>query len=116
MRFHIVYPVLFANSNLRTGVSSRDQYVLSYANYLSSDPGMWRLTVSYLYTCGSVGAEMADEVLLRVPLSKNSARESGNEPDSEEDNNIWTTFGELNKVCREHQREQTRRLICRVSI
>ncbi|PAV19573.1 hypothetical protein PNOK_0450700 [Pyrrhoderma noxium] len=101
--------------NEETGVSSRDQYVLSYANYLYSDPGMWRLTVSYLYTCGSVGAEMADEVLLRVPLSKNSARESGNEPDSEEDNDIWTTFGELNKVCGEHQREQTRRLICRIA-
>ncbi|OCB86404.1 hypothetical protein A7U60_g6522 [Sanghuangporus baumii] len=57
-----------------TGMSIRDYYVLSYAEYLHSDPGLWRLTVDYLYTCSEIGMEMADEILMRVPLEFNDGQ------------------------------------------
>lgn len=104
-------------------MSLRDYYVISYAEYLHSDPGLWRLTVDYLYTCSEIGKEMADEILIRVPLDFNNGRKSmtdGYEADRslmevEEDlksSNLSAIVKELNATCYEYQREHTRRSIC----
>ena len=105
----------------------RDQYVLDYAEYLHSDPGLWRLTVDYLCTCGIIGKEAADQVLIRVPLnlhasSSKGKRREGAENTSEdmddgqiEDGDLSGVVKELNATCFDYQREPVRRLICRVS-
>lgn len=75
---------------------------------------------------------MADEVLLRVPLNLNDTRLSGGparravedstmevEEDSVSmhgDSDLAGIVKELNATCYEFQREQTRRMICRVRI
>lgn len=51
--------------------------------------------MSYMYTCGAIGAETADEVLLRVPIR----------------NRVVT---DVSEVCCEYGREETRRAVCRV--
>ena len=103
----------------------RDFYVLSYASYLHSDAGLWRLAVDYMCTCGDIGKEMADEVLLRVPLKLNSpvatsgkSRAGADEVHMDvqiEDGDLSDVVRELNKSCYEHDREPVRRMICRVS-
>jgi len=49
-------------------VSLREYLLLSYAESLRADPGLWRVTVDYMCTCGEAGKNMADQVLLGVPL------------------------------------------------
>ena len=61
-------PTTDSRPNLSSGLTLRQWYILAYAEYLHTDPGLWRLTVDYLCSCGDVGKEMADEVLVRVPL------------------------------------------------
>ncbi|KLO17911.1 hypothetical protein SCHPADRAFT_820586 [Schizopora paradoxa] len=105
-----------------TGLSIRDTYVLNYADYLHSDPGLWRLTVDYLCTCGDIGKEMADQILLRVPLglgdlpSGRNRQEHGENLESEaEDGDLSGTVKELNATCFDYGREPTRRTICRIA-
>lgn len=99
--------------------------MLSYANYLHSDGGLWRLAVDYMCTCGDIGKEMADEVLLRVPLKltgsalmNGKVRERGDQVQMEdqiEDGDLSEIVKELNATCYEYDREPVRRMICRVS-
>ena len=109
-------------------MTTRDQYVLSYTDFLLSDPGLWRLTVDYLCTCGDIGKEMADAVLIRVPLNlkghaspgKRRVDEGTAPPEAAmdiqiEDGDLSDVVRELNKSCYEHDREPVRRMICRVS-
>lgn len=101
--------------------------MLAYANYLHSDPGLWRLTVDYLCTCGEAGKEMADEVLIRVPLGlnvsrkgKEKSREDKEPPsmaidsDDQVDGDLSEIVKELNATCYEYEREHARRIICSV--
>ncbi len=104
-------------------MSIRDSYVLNYADYLHSDPGLWRLTVDYLCTCGDMGKEMADQILLRVPLglenmsSSHDRRANGESLDTQpDDGDLSGIVKELNATCFDYEREPTRRAICRVSI
>lgn len=104
----------------------RDYYTRAYAEYLNSDPGLWRLTVVYLFSCGEIGNRMADEVLLRVPLSmsaggsgRKNIQDSTMELEEEEalgDGDLSGVVKELNATCYEFQREHTRRMICRVRV
>lgn len=110
-------------------MSIRDHYVLAYADYLYSDPGLWRLTVDYLCTCGEIGMERADEVLLRVPLRINGTAGSSDEVQEgnlsvsmqieeetqDHSGDLSAVVKELNMTCYEYQREHTRRLICQAS-
>ncbi|KAI5124259.1 hypothetical protein M0805_005108 [Coniferiporia weirii] len=112
-----------------TGLTVRDQYMMMYTDYLHSDPGLWRLAVDYLCTCGEIGKQMADEVLIRVPmnivgpLSSRNARQEDNqntaieiEMDTQiEDGDLSGVVRELNATCFEHRREHARRVICRVA-
>ena len=58
---------------ISSDLTLRDQYTISYAEYLHSDPGLWRITVDYLCTCGDIGKQMADQILMRVPLMSGGA-------------------------------------------
>jgi nuclear pore complex protein Nup85 len=94
-------------------LSLRDHYIIAYANYLHSDPGFWRITVDYLYSCGNIGVSMADEILLHVPLRlQNKAMVTGTVPQSDELEGI---LGEVNKTCFDYQREAVRREVCKAS-
>lgn len=114
---------------LRTGLTVREHYVVAYADYLRSDPGLWRLTVDYLCTCGDIGKEMADVVLTCVPLRLDDTQaDDGNRRDlfasvpSEEtdtrpgDGDLSEVVHELGATCYQYAREPVRRTICRVSV
>ncbi|KAH9924587.1 Nup85 nucleoporin-domain-containing protein [Amylocystis lapponica] len=99
-------------------LSPRSQYVLDYAQYLHSDPALWRIAVDYMCSCGDVGKEMADQVLMRVPLGlRRGADETAAEEESERirAGALPDVFKEISETCREYQREEIRRMICRVA-
>lgn len=105
-----------------SGLTLRDQHVLAYAEYLHSDPGFWRLTVDYMCSCGHIGNDRADEVLLRVPLRLHNSREDPQAPTGTQERNeiragdVVGVLKEVNETCFEHQRERARRAICRVRL
>lgn len=65
-----------------------------------------------MYSCGNVGKERGDEVLMRVPLRLQEQKLVENQGEME---GIVGTLRDLNQVCFEFQREAARRAICRVS-
>jgi len=114
----------------------RQYHVLQYAEYLHSDPALWRITVDYMRACGEIGTYRADEVLLRVPLGFSNYSQptgpdlSGKRPTSGDDRimdsedeasriragDIVGVLKEVNQCCFEHGREGVRRMVCRVSV
>jgi nuclear pore complex protein Nup85 len=100
----------------RSGVSLREHYILSYADYLRSDPALWRITVDYMYSCGDVGKSRGDEILLRVPLrlqEQNSDRKINSRIRA---GDVVGALKDVNKTCFQYKRENVRRTVCRVSI
>lgn len=106
-------------TSYRSGLSLRDYHILTYADYLRSDAGLWRVVVDYMYSCDDIGKQQADEVLLRVPLRlydrPNPAAGELITEEREETEAVVGVLKELNEACSEYQREATRRTICRVS-
>ena len=114
----------------------REYHVLQYAEYLHSDPALWRITVDYMCTCGEIGTHRADQVLLRVPLGfrtyfqptgsdpvgMNSAVHDDRAMDAEDEasriraGDIVGVLKEVNQCCFEHGREGVRRMVCRVNL
>ncbi|KAF5369464.1 hypothetical protein D9758_002731 [Tetrapyrgos nigripes] len=91
-------------------LSKRDEYVLSYAEYLHSDPTQWKITIAYMYSCGDIGRERADEILVRVPLKLHPSETSGTPEEA-----IAQAVKEISEVCFNHQREAVRRTVCRIA-
>lgn len=105
-------------SGCSSGLTPRNFYVLSYAQYLHADSALWRITVAYMYSCGKIGAKTADEVLIRVPLrlhgvGSTNATES-NVDERSEKGDLSGIIKDLNATCHEYERENARRTICRV--
>ncbi|KAI0917961.1 hypothetical protein AcW1_006947 [Taiwanofungus camphoratus] len=99
-------------------LSIREQYVLAYAEYLHSDPALWRITVDYMCTCGDIGKQMADQVLMRVPLRLQNPKDpvaAGEESTRIRSGNLAGVLKEINASCFEHQREEVRRMVCRIA-
>ena len=97
-------------------MSLRDEYILSYADYLHSDHGVWRITVAYMYTCGEIGQRRADEVLVRVPLrlqEQNSDRMVDSRIRAGE---VVGVLKDVYQTCFEYKRENVRRTVCRVCL
>jgi nuclear pore complex protein Nup85 len=101
----------------RSNISVRDQYILSYADYLHSDPALWRITVAYMCSCGSIGRERADQVLLRVPISfKPSSGDSGDVNTAARSGEVPAALKAVVETCHEYGRESVRRMVCTVSV
>ncbi|EKM49160.1 uncharacterized protein PHACADRAFT_265769 [Phanerochaete carnosa HHB-10118-sp] len=104
-----------------SGLTLRQWYVVTYAEYLHTDPGLWRLTVGYLCYCGDIGKEMADEVLVRVPLQlqRLSRRDTdgvaADDSAKIRDGDLAGVLKDVHTLCFEHQREGTRRAVCRIA-
>ncbi|TFK17557.1 hypothetical protein FA15DRAFT_675993 [Coprinopsis marcescibilis] len=94
-------------------MSLRDFYVLSYAEYLHSDPALWRITVDYMYACGEIGKKRGDEVLLRVPLKLHQTNNPS--ADSIRAGDITGTLKDINESCLQYQRETVRRTVCNIA-
>ena len=94
----------------------RDQYILSYAEYLHSDPALWRITVDYMYSCNEVGQRRADEVLLRVPLRLQEQNSNLAVDSRIRSGEIVGVLKDVNKACFDYQRENVRRTVCRASL
>ncbi|KAG5654215.1 hypothetical protein H0H81_006249, partial [Sphagnurus paluster] len=92
-----------------SGVSLRDYHILKYAEYLHSDPALWRITVDYMYSCGEVGKLQADEILLRVPLRLHE--QIGSTDRTPQSGNIVGVLKDLNQTCLQYQRELVRRTV-----
>ncbi|KAI0057204.1 hypothetical protein BV25DRAFT_1872473 [Artomyces pyxidatus] len=113
--------LLDARVDEESELSVRQQYVLAYAQYLHSDPALWRITVDYLCSCGPIGRERADQVLLRVPF--NSKFQGGHSPIVAEVQNGGLrssddAVGVLNEVirtCTEYERESARRMVSQIA-
>jgi nuclear pore complex protein Nup85 len=107
-------PLLYYSSWVSSGVSMRDQHILAYAEYLRSDPALWRVAVDYMYTCGEVGKQQADEILLRVPIRLREQSESsvGGRIKA---GDVVGALKDVNETCFEYKREAVRRTVCRVS-
>lgn len=103
--------------NDESELSVRDFSVLSYAHYLHSDPAMWRITVTYMYSCGKVGTATADEILVRVPLRLQSKPSNANDGgDSQADQgDLSAIVKDVNATCHEYQREAVRRTVCKIA-
>lgn len=103
-----------------SGLTLRQWYILDYAQYLQTDPGLWRLTVDYLCSCGDIGKEMADEVLVRVPLQLHRLARRAEDMDGDDNAKIRAgdlagVLKDVNTSCYEHQREGARRAVCRIA-
>ncbi|KAJ7765398.1 Nup85 nucleoporin-domain-containing protein [Mycena maculata] len=95
-------------------VSIRDQHILAYAEYLHSDPALWRITVDYMYSCGNVGQERGDEVLVRIPLRLKSSTSHGNEGKIRA-GNVVGVLKDVNQTCFDYRREAARRTVCKIA-
>ncbi|RDB15810.1 Nuclear pore complex protein Nup85 [Hypsizygus marmoreus] len=95
-----------------SGLSLRDYHILKYAEYLHSDPALWRITVDYMYSCGDVGKQQADEVLLRVPLRLHEQLQSNERVRS---GGVVGILKDVNQTCLQYQREYVRRTVCRIA-
>ncbi|KAJ7043585.1 Nup85 nucleoporin-domain-containing protein [Mycena alexandri] len=114
----IMEPLSLIGDALRDDISIRDQYILAYAEYLHSDPALWRITVDYMYSCGDVGQERGDEVLIRVPLrlnDKNSASHDSGDGGKIRAGNVVGVLKDVNQTCFDYRREAARRTVCRIA-
>ncbi|THV00805.1 hypothetical protein K435DRAFT_776286 [Dendrothele bispora CBS 962.96] len=102
--------LLETDENSESELSKRDEYVLSYAEYLHSDPTQWKITIAYMYSCGDIGRERGDEILVRVPL-----RLHPSEAPSTPEEAIAQAVKEVSEVCFNYQREAVRRTVCRIA-
>ncbi|THH20635.1 hypothetical protein EW146_g752 [Bondarzewia mesenterica] len=112
--------LLDAEVDEESELSLRQQYILAYAEYLRSDPALWRITVAYMCSCGDIGKERADQVLMRVPFSL--VRPDGTIDSSavgtSEDARSGEVGGILKEViqtCFEYGREPVRRMVCAIA-
>lgn len=103
------YSILYSSE-----LSLRDQHILSYAEYLHSDPALWRIAVDYMYSCGDIGQRRADEVLLRVPLQLHQQNSDLKVDPRIRAGDIVGVLKDVNKTCFEYKRENVRRTVCRV--
>jgi hypothetical protein len=100
----------------RLELSLRQQYVLTYADYLRSDAGLWRIAVSYMGVCGEIGLQRMDEVLLRVPIVPRGLDAATSIADEESGvTAVPPVLQEVVQTCFEYGREHVRRTVCSVS-
>ncbi|KAJ6591607.1 Nup85 nucleoporin-domain-containing protein [Mycena vulgaris] len=113
----IMEPLTLINNVTHDDISIRDQHILAYAEYLHSDPALWRITVDYMYSCGDVGKERADEVLIRVPLRLNDKSPilHGGDEGKIRAGNIVGVLKDVNQTCFDYRREAARRTVCRIA-
>jgi nuclear pore complex protein Nup85 len=68
-----------------------------------------------MYSCGDIGKNRADEILLRVPLrlqEQNSDRQINSRIRA---GDVVGVLKDVNKTCFQYKRENVRRTVCRVS-
>ncbi|KAJ7115936.1 Nup85 nucleoporin-domain-containing protein [Mycena epipterygia] len=112
----IMEPLTLVDNTAHDDVSIRDQHILAYAEYLHSDPALWRITVDYMYSCGDVGQERADEVLIRIPLRLNDKIPiSSGDKGKIRAGNIVGVLKDVNQTCFDYRREAARRTVCRIA-
>jgi nuclear pore complex protein Nup85 len=102
---------------IRASIKSRETLILEYAEYTRSDPGLWRLSKEYFYSCGPIGQERGDQVLMHVPLQLTSSKSSDgvDQGGNPSEGDVTGVIGELMAMCAQKGRESARRTICKVS-
>ncbi|KIK60507.1 hypothetical protein GYMLUDRAFT_43830 [Collybiopsis luxurians FD-317 M1] len=100
--------LLDAEADPESGLSKRNEYVLSYADHLRSEPSFWPVAVAYYYTCGKIGEAQGDEVLLRTPLQLDTSN-------SIEAPAVAEIIKQISEVCLVYGRESVRRAVCKIA-
>jgi len=68
----------------------------------------------YMYSCDETGRRQADELLVHIPVRfRSNTANNGDEAASATGPEELDALEDLNDICREHGREDLRRLICR---
>ncbi|KAG2011366.1 hypothetical protein CC2G_011493 [Coprinopsis cinerea AmutBmut pab1-1] len=96
-------------------LSQRDFYILSYAEYLQSDPALWRITIDYMYSCGEIGKRRGDEVLLHVPLRLHEQSVNSGTAERIRAGDVVGTLKDVNESCMQFRREAVRRTVCKIA-
>ena len=101
-------------------MTTRQQHILEYADYLRSDAALWRITVAYMGACGDAGTQRMDEVLLRVPVVPGEAKTIAIDGSNTSEGGVTTAvppiLKEVVQVCFEYEREHVRRTVCSVCV
>lgn len=69
-----------------------------------------------MYSCGDIGRERADEVLIRVPLRLHEQTAEGEAQEKIRAGEIVGVLKDINKTCFDYRREAVRRAVCRVCL
>jgi nuclear pore complex protein Nup85 len=104
-----------ALTEFRSDLSLRDFHILAYAEYLYSDPALWRITIDYMYSCSDIGKLRADTILTRVPLQLRQQGQATNPETIERirSGDIIGVLKDVNECCLQYNREGVRRIICK---
>lgn len=103
--------------------SLRDYFVLAYTDLLLSDPGMWRIVLDYLSTCGAEGLARIKHIILSVNLdgeSKTGAvdedaeMDAGEAKENEPPARSTQAVEEVLEVCASYGLDDEMRKICKV--
>ncbi|KAG9223819.1 hypothetical protein CCMSSC00406_0007681 [Pleurotus cornucopiae] len=92
-------------------ITIRDHYLLAYAESLRADASLWRLTVEYM-------VPLRLQTQNHQPKLQSQGAAEGGEGDENEEvktGDIVGVLKEINETCLEHQREEVRRVVCRVA-
>ncbi|KAJ2911868.1 hypothetical protein MD484_g8548, partial [Candolleomyces efflorescens] len=106
-------PLHLLETNEESDLSLRDFYILAYAEYLYSDPALWRITIDYMYSCSDIGKLRADTILTRVPLQLRQQGQATNPETIERirSGDIIGVLKDINECCLQYNREGVRRTI-----
>ncbi|KAL8279181.1 hypothetical protein RQP46_008437 [Phenoliferia psychrophenolica] len=104
--------------------SLRDYFILSYTDILLSDPGLWRIVLDYLSSCGAEGRARMRAVVLAVNLDSESKTEGaavedvemdgGETKENEPPTKTTDTVEEVLRACAEHGLDDEMRKVCKI--
>ena len=104
--------------------SLREYFILSYTDTLLADPGLWRIVLDYLSSCGAEGRARMRSVILAVNLESEAKAEGasddvnmdeGEAKENEGPVNSTQTVEEVLRACAEHDLDDEMRKVCKVS-
>ncbi|KAF6753070.1 Nup85 nucleoporin-domain-containing protein [Ephemerocybe angulata] len=102
-------------TNLDGDMSIRDATVLDYAEYLYSDPALWRITTHYMYSCDEIGKQRGDTLLTHIPLRLRQHTTDTQTADRIRSGDVVGVLKDVNEVCLQYNREGVRRSVCKIA-
>lgn len=99
-------------SMVKSPISPRNYFVLSYVDQLLSDSSLWRIAISYLSTCGDEGRSRMRRLIMTIPLE---IEMEGAMEIQEQANGDTSIVEDVLRVCAEHEMRAEEIMVCQVS-